>query len=184
MLPDDPKDPNYAANRRQFLRDYAAIPYLRQAQRCVGCGQCAPHCPQAINIPAKIRKVDLLVERLKRDGVERQKAKVRPHGKIPCSFCGKCIPCPYGLDIPGIFGVWNRAAEEGWLPEDPHMPNDAKNGRRFLRAYSRVTADCRQAQRCVGCGLCAERCPLDIDIPGQLRKIDGLVEKLKRNCRA
>ena len=184
QLPDDPKAPNYAANRRQFLLDYAAIPYLRQAQRCIGCGQCAPHCPQSINIPAKIRKVDLLVERLKRDGVERQKAKVVTHGEIPCSSCNKCMPCPYGLDITGIFGVWNRAVKEGWLPMDPYMPNYAKNGRRFLRAYSRVTAGYRQAQRCIGCGRCAKHCPLSIDIPGQLRKIDDFVEKLKRNCRA
>ena len=178
-LPDDPDDPRYWTDRSRFLRDYAAeIPYLRQAQRCIGCRQCAPHCPQSIDIPAKIRKVDGLVEKLKRHGPGRV-----PAG-IPCTSCGTCAAhCPRGLDISGIFGLWNRAQKEGWLPLDPRAPDFARNGRRFLRAYSRVTAGFRQAKRCIGCGLCAPHCPQFIDIPAQLLKVDGLVERLKRDRR-
>ena len=68
-LPDDPTDPKYAANRRRFLIDYErTFQKLRRAERCTGCGRCAPHCPQAIDIPAMVRKVDRFVEKLRRNG--------------------------------------------------------------------------------------------------------------------
>ena len=178
-LPDDAKSPKYWTDRNQFLSDYAKeIPYLRQAQRCIGCRQCAPHCPQSIDIPEKIRKVDNFVEQLKRNDPSPASAG------IPCTFCDKCAShCPRGLDIPGIFALWNRAMEEGWLPLDPQAPSFGKNGRRFLRAYSRITSGSRQAQRCIGCRLCIPHCPQTIDIPAALLKIDGLVERIKRSCR-
>lgn len=37
-----------------------------------------------------------------------------------------------------------------------------------------------QAARCIGCGQCAPKCPQGIDIPSQMRLIDGYVEQLKR----
>ena len=68
-LPDDSADPNYAVNRRRFLIDYErTFQKLRRAERCTGCGRCAPHCPQAIDIPAMVRKVDRFVEKLRRNG--------------------------------------------------------------------------------------------------------------------
>ena len=68
-LPDDPEDPDYAAYRRRFLIGYErSVPKLRRAERCIGCGRCAPHCPQSIDIPAMLRKVDAFVENLRRNG--------------------------------------------------------------------------------------------------------------------
>lgn len=37
-----------------------------------------------------------------------------------------------------------------------------------------------QAARCIGCGQCAPKCPQGIDIPSQMRLIDGYVEQLRR----
>ena len=185
-LPDNPSSPRYQTDRSQFLSDYSKeIPYLRQAQRCVGCRQCAPHCPQSIDIPGKIRKVDDFVEQLKRHDASLGEPLKEPllgqgYTNIPCISCDKCMPCTYGQNIPGIFALWNRALEEGWLPFDPQVPSFAKNGRRFLRAYSRINPAYRQGRRCIGCRSC--RCPEGIDIPALLRKIDVFVESLRRSC--
>ena len=61
-------DTNYNEARRAYLVSYdRAIPKLRQAARCIECGQCKEHCPQSINIPKEIRKIDKYVEKLKTD---------------------------------------------------------------------------------------------------------------------
>ena len=58
---------NYKKARRAYLVSYdRAVPKLRQAARCIGCGQCASHCPQSIDIPKELRKVDRYVENLKK----------------------------------------------------------------------------------------------------------------------
>ena len=58
---------NYKKARRAYLVSYdRAVPKLRQAARCINCGQCASHCPQSIDIPKELRKIDRYVENLKR----------------------------------------------------------------------------------------------------------------------
>ena len=59
---------NYQKARRAYLVSYdRAVPKLRQASRCINCGQCLEHCPQDINIPVELIKIDRYVEKLKRD---------------------------------------------------------------------------------------------------------------------
>lgn len=61
-------DPNYAKARRAFLVGYdRSVPKLRQADRCISCGECTKHCPQSINIPAQMARIDAYVESLKRN---------------------------------------------------------------------------------------------------------------------
>lgn len=61
-------DPGYAEARRAFLIGYdRAVPKLRQASHCIGCGECVPHCPQSIRIPSRLRQIDRYVETLKQN---------------------------------------------------------------------------------------------------------------------
>ena len=67
-VPRDGEDPNYHAARRAFLIGYdRSVPRLRQASHCIGCGQCNPHCPQSIDIPKQLHRIDEFVEQLKRN---------------------------------------------------------------------------------------------------------------------
>ncbi|MDE6670546.1 MAG: aldo/keto reductase [Muribaculaceae bacterium] len=57
---------NYAKARRAFLIGYdRSVPKLRQASHCIGCNQCSPHCPQSIDIPKELHRIDSYVEALK-----------------------------------------------------------------------------------------------------------------------
>lgn len=62
------QSPGYAEARRAFLVGYdRSVPKLRQASRCIGCGQCTPHCPQNIRIPRELHRIDRYVESLRQD---------------------------------------------------------------------------------------------------------------------
>ena len=68
MMPDKKQSDTYRRARREFLVGYdRSVPRLRQANRCTGCGQCQPHCPQNIAIANEMRRIDDFVEQLKRD---------------------------------------------------------------------------------------------------------------------
>jgi len=64
----DRQDPVYAKARRAFLIGYdRSVPRLRQADHCIGCGQCEPHCPQRIRIPREMHRISNYVEALKQN---------------------------------------------------------------------------------------------------------------------
>ncbi len=67
-VPKSRQDENYRKARRAFLVGYdRAVPKLRQANHCIGCNQCNPHCPQSIDIPKQLRRIDDFVEQLKQE---------------------------------------------------------------------------------------------------------------------
>ncbi len=98
---------------------------------------------------------------------------------VPCTQCNYCMPCPYGLDIPGIFAHYNRCIQEGNLPHSPQHPDYARARRAFLIGYDRSVPRLRQASHCIGCHKCLEHCPQRINIPREMRRIDRFVEELK-----
>ncbi len=60
------RDKNYARARRAFLVGYdRTVPRLRQANHCIGCDKCLSKCPQKIEIPHEMERIDLYAERLK-----------------------------------------------------------------------------------------------------------------------
>ncbi len=72
MLPTDAGDENYRKLRRQYLIGLdRAVPKLRQADHCIQCGQCEPHCPQSIRIPRELKKISDYVESLRQGTLTR-----------------------------------------------------------------------------------------------------------------
>jgi len=75
-LPRDRGDKEYWEQRRRYLIGMdRSVPKLRQADHCIGCGQCEPHCPQNIRIPRELHKISDYVEALKQNKLERPNNK-------------------------------------------------------------------------------------------------------------
>ena len=100
--------------------------------------------------------------------------------QVNCTNCQYCMPCPYGVDIPGIFAHYNKCITEGTVATDSQSPSYRKARRAFLIGYDRSVPRLRQAAHCIGCKQCLPHCPQSIQIPKELRRIDRYVEKLKR----
>lgn len=65
-VPRDKRSMRYAEARRAFLVGYdRKVPRLRQAAHCIGCQTCMSHCPQGIDIPARLHEIDDYAKALK-----------------------------------------------------------------------------------------------------------------------
>ena len=61
-------DENYKEYRRAFLVGYdRSVPKLRQADHCISCGKCVPLCPQGIDIPKEMIRINTYTEHLKQN---------------------------------------------------------------------------------------------------------------------
>lgn len=57
---------NYQKLRKRYLTGYnKAIETIRQADHCIACNQCSPHCPQSLRIPRELQRIDEYIEKLK-----------------------------------------------------------------------------------------------------------------------
>jgi predicted aldo/keto reductase-like oxidoreductase len=66
---DNTQDEKYREARRAYLIGYdRSVPKLRQADHCIGCNQCSMHCPQRIDIPKQMQRINSYVEELKAEG--------------------------------------------------------------------------------------------------------------------
>ena len=68
LLPDmmEQGEKDFMRKRRAFLVGYdRTVPAMRQADHCIGCNHCISHCPQRIQIPTEMQRIDNLVEQLK-----------------------------------------------------------------------------------------------------------------------
>lgn len=105
---------------------------------------------------------------------------------VPCTACTYCMPCPYGIDIPGVFAHYNKCLNEGNVINSDKAESDERKvylraRRAFLIGYDRAVPSFRQADHCIGCGHCVQECPQGINIPEQMVRINDYVESLKLN---
>ncbi|MBO4290182.1 MAG: aldo/keto reductase [Lachnospiraceae bacterium] len=98
---------------------------------------------------------------------------IRENELVGCTGCRYCMPCPKGVDIPGVFSVYNRLKSEGKYTA--------------LREYMKNTClrhDFTGAGNCVGCGKCEQHCPQHIQIRKELenvrKKLEGPVFKIAK----
>jgi len=83
-----------------------------------------------------------------------------------CTGCKYCMPCPFGVDIPGNFALWNRF--------------------RMFQNYDMVKKDWENASKkdgrppaCTECGQCVPLCPQNINIPEDLKRMQSELTKAK-----
>ena len=95
-------------------------------------------------------------------------AAYRKSGAIPCTECRYCMPCPVGVQIPRIFGLYNHYKLTG-------------NYGHFRLVYDKMPED-EQASACISCGACLKKCPQKIRIPEEMKKIADELKKDRRHA--
>ena len=97
---------------------------------------------------------------------------------IPCTTCAYCMPCPYGVDIPGNFSFYNDKVIDHTLPlPDKDAGDYAERQARFIEQYRATIPVEAQASQCVDCEACLPKCPQQIRIPNQMARIVGTMRK-------
>ena len=102
-----------------------------------------------------------------RETIEVVKQAIRSREKVGCTGCRYCMPCPAGVDIPGIFLCYNA------------MYTDGKSGGRFQFAQTvGLTKQPAFATQCIGCGRCEQHCPQHLPIREKLKEADKALRPL------
>lgn len=86
--------------------------------------------------------------------------------KIDCSGCGYCMPCPYGVDIPRCFNIYNQKYMFHKTPTFDYL---------FILGgvFSGQEA---YAGLCTNCGKCVRACPQKLEIPELLNDVFNELE--------
>ena len=93
--------------------------------------------------------------------LEKVKKAIREKERVGCTGCRYCMPCPKGVDIPGIFRCWNT------------MYTESKSAGRsqFIQTVG-LTREPAFATQCIRCGKCEQHCPQSIPIREKLQEAD------------
>ena len=99
--------------------------------------------------------------------LEEVKKSINEKEKVGCTGCRYCMPCPKGVDIPGIFRSYNT------------MYTESKRQGRFQFAQTvGLTRKPAFADQCIKCGKCEQHCPQSIPIREKLVEADKALRPL------
>lgn len=102
-----------------------------------------------------------------------------PLAEVNCVGCGRCMPCRFGVNIPGMYSTWNEALKAG---EIPNSGDDYRNGggvdraKAYVEHIEKELGDKHLAHRCAGCGACDSVCPMHLPIATQMRSIGKFID--------
>jgi predicted aldo/keto reductase-like oxidoreductase len=113
--------------------------------------------------------------------LEQMATQMMEYPLVNCTDCKYCMPCPWGIDIPGTFQHYNRAITDGTYAQSTAQKDYAQLKKAYLVSYDRAVATIRQADHCINCGECLSHCPQSIPIPAQLKRIAKYIEDLKQD---
>ena len=86
---------------------------------------------------------------------------IRAKEKVGCTGCRYCMPCPKGVDIPGIFASYNTMYTESKF-----------SGRaQYFQAVA-LAAEPSFASQCIKCGKCEKHCPQGIPIREKIQEAE------------
>ncbi len=91
----------------------------------------------------------------------------RSRMKVPCTGCQYCMPCPFGVNIPSCFEIYNNLSmfDDTWRTKAMY----ALRLGGIMGGYSCASA-CRE------CGSCIGACPQGIPIPERLKEVSTQLE--------
>ena len=83
--------------------------------------------------------------------------------QVPCTGCQYCMPCPFGVNIPSSFRIYN----------DYYMFGDEQRSRAMygMMLLGGLTGKPSDPSLCKECKKCMERCPQHIAIPEKLKLV-------------
>lgn len=86
--------------------------------------------------------------------------------RIPCTGCGYCMPCPFGVNIPQSFAAYNTSYAYGWI----------QGVSQYVTASGVMIGDPHLVSDCTQCGACVPKCPQGIQIPDELKKVKRRIQ--------
>ncbi|HJC63976.1 MAG TPA: aldo/keto reductase [Candidatus Blautia merdavium] len=93
-------------------------------------------------------------------------AAIKKRTKNGCTGCAYCMPCPFGVNIPQNFRIWNDLSMYG-------------NVNRTRQAYFKELEESARADQCQKCGKCEEVCPQSLSIRENLEAAAKEMDALK-----